>query len=202
MKAKETAFIFIEFQNDFCSEGGKLYDLVKDEIARNHTIENAQKLLLGAREKGAFVIHCPFVLDADWTEKIQADGILHGILESRIFAPHTWGQAILEAMKPADYELTLGGKRSLSAFSHTDLETILHDANIRNIVICGFLTNVCVQATAFTAYDLGFTVRVAFDACGAASEEIQKFCETNAAPLAGGPATVETILDALESAEG
>ena len=63
MKANETAIIFIEFQNDFCKEGGKLNGLVRDEIARNQTLENAVRLLNGAREKGVNIIHCPFVLD-------------------------------------------------------------------------------------------------------------------------------------------
>ena len=60
MKAKETAVILIEFQNDFCKEGGKLYDGVKDEIARQDTIANAVKLADVARQKGALVIHTPF----------------------------------------------------------------------------------------------------------------------------------------------
>jgi len=32
MKAGETAIVFIEFQNDFCREGGALYGGVKDQI--------------------------------------------------------------------------------------------------------------------------------------------------------------------------
>jgi hypothetical protein len=53
MKAKETAVVLIEFQNEFCKEGGKLYDGVKGEIARQNTIPNAAKLAEAAREKGA-----------------------------------------------------------------------------------------------------------------------------------------------------
>ena len=43
MKADKTALILIEFQNDFCKEGGKLFSLVAGEIERNKTIENAPK---------------------------------------------------------------------------------------------------------------------------------------------------------------
>jgi nicotinamidase-related amidase len=38
MKAKETAVVLIEFQNEFCKAGGKLYDGVKGEINRQGTI--------------------------------------------------------------------------------------------------------------------------------------------------------------------
>ena len=34
MKASQTAVVLIEFQNEFCREGGKLYDAVKDEIRK------------------------------------------------------------------------------------------------------------------------------------------------------------------------
>ena len=62
MKAKETAVVLIEFQNDFCKEGGKLYEGVKGELARQKTIPNAVKLAEGARKKGALVIHSPSVV--------------------------------------------------------------------------------------------------------------------------------------------
>ena len=42
MKAKETAIVFIEFQNDFCKEKGALYGGVKDQIKAQNTVKNAQ----------------------------------------------------------------------------------------------------------------------------------------------------------------
>ena len=44
MKAKETAVVLIEFQNDFCKEGGKLHGGVQAELSRQNTIPNAMKL--------------------------------------------------------------------------------------------------------------------------------------------------------------
>ena len=41
MKAKETAVVLIEFQNDFCKEGGKLHGGVQAELSRQNTIPNA-----------------------------------------------------------------------------------------------------------------------------------------------------------------
>ena len=65
MKAKETAIVLIEFQNEFCKDGGKLHDGVKGEIARQNTIPNAAKLAEGARKKGALVIHSPVVFNEE-----------------------------------------------------------------------------------------------------------------------------------------
>lgn len=62
MNAQETAVILIEFQNDFCKEGGKLHGLVKDEIVRQDTIGNGAKLANAAREKGCLIIPLPLHL--------------------------------------------------------------------------------------------------------------------------------------------
>ena len=51
MKASETAIVFIEFQNDFCKEGGALYEGVKDQIKAQYTIKNAQDCIEKARGK-------------------------------------------------------------------------------------------------------------------------------------------------------
>ena len=194
MNPRETAFIFIEFQNDFCSEGGKLHCSLKNELERNHTLANARRLLDGAREKECLVIHCPFVLDADWVRENACTGILSGIYENQVFVPETWGQEIIDSMMPTEGEVILEHKHTLSAFSHTALKDILQKAGIRNLIICGFLTNICVQATAFGAYDRGLTTRIAMDACCAGTEAIQKTMEENVSPMLGGEAVVDKIL--------
>ena len=76
MKAKETAVVLIEFQNDFCKQGGKLHDGVKGELERQNTIPNAMKLAEGARKKGATVIHSPFVFNEKYFEDHQIKGIV------------------------------------------------------------------------------------------------------------------------------
>ncbi len=194
MNAKETAFIFIEFQNEFCTEGGKLFEAVKGELSRNQTIANAARLLAGAREKGALIIHCPFVLNADWIRERGCSGILAGILENEMFAPGSWGHEIIDALKPLADETVLSNKHALSAFSHTKLGEILKEHGVKNLVVSGFLTNVCAQGTAFSAYDMGFQTRMALDACCATSESIQKYVENDFAPILGGPTRTDEIL--------
>lgn len=193
MKASETAVIFIEFQNDFCKEKGKLYEMVREEISRNNTIENAKTLLKNARKKGCKIIHCPFTLDAEWIKTKESEGILRGILDNRIFARDTWGHQIIEGLTPAEDEVTLVGKRALSAFSHTNLDSLLRFSGIKNLIVCGFLTNICAQATAWSAYDLGYHVRMVTNACGAATKNIQNYVEENICPVLGGDFTVENF---------
>lgn len=198
MEAKRTAIIFIEFQNDFCTEGGKLYSIVGEEIRRNRTIENAVKLLQGARDKGVAIIHCPFVLDKEWIEGRNLDGLLRSLDEGDVFVPDSWGGAIIDQMKPLPNEYVLTGKHALSGFENTNLDKILTELGIENIGVVGFLTNLCAQATAWGAYDRGYRTRMIPSACGAASQAIQEFVEKEICPVFGGVPTVEEFLGEIE----
>ena len=199
MKAEETAVILIEFQNEFCKEGGKLYDGVKDEIARQGTITNAVKLAEGARGKGALVVHVPFVFNEEYFDEHHMQGIVKAVADGNAFRGGTWGAEIIDDLKPKEDDKVVGGKCTLCGFNNTDLEKILRDANIRNVVIGGFLTNFCVESTARTAYDKGYGLTVIKDATAANSAEDQNYTEEKIFPLLGQTLTVERFLAQLEA---
>ncbi len=56
-------------------------------------------------------------------------------------------------------------KHEKNAFLNTDLLELLKSWEIERVVIAGMATHMCVDATARAAYDLGFQVIVAEDAC-------------------------------------
>ena len=199
MKGKETAVILIEFQNEFCKEGGKLYDGVKDEIARQGTIPNAVRLAEGAREKGALVIHTPFVFNEEYFGEHKMEGIVKAVADGDAFREGTWGAEIIDEMKPKEGDQVVGGKSTLCGFNNTNLEKILEEANIKNVVIGGFLTNFCVESTARTAYDKGYGVTVIKDATAANSSDDQNYVEEKIFPLLGQTLSVDQLLSQLES---
>lgn len=198
MKAKETAVIMIEFQNEFCKPGGKLYEVCKSELERQKIIPNAIRLLEGARRKGCLIIHSPFVFDEQWVSDMCSRGILANAKAGGAFRPGDWGTEIIEELKPAKDEIVLSGKRALSGFSHTGLDGLLKKHQIRNVVCAGFLTNVCVESTARSAYDRGYQVTIIRDATGATSKENQEFAEREMFPVLGGSMTVGEFIENLE----
>lgn len=173
MKAKETAVVLIEFQNDFCKTGGKLHDGVKAEINRQGTILNAVKLAEGARKKGAVVIHAPFIFNPKYCDEHQMKGIVKAVADTNAFREGTWGAAIIDEMKPQGGDKVVGGKCTLCGFNNTNLEELLKAAKVKNVAVAGFLTNFCVESTARTAYDKGYAVTVVKDATAANSPEDQ-----------------------------
>jgi len=198
MKAQETAVVLIEFQNEFCKEGGILHDGVKGEIARQGTISNAVKLAEGAREKGAMVIHSPFVFNEEYFGEHAMQGIVKAVADGNAFREGTWGAEIIDELTPKEGDKVVSGKCTLCGFNNTNLENMLKEANIKNVVIGGFLTNFCVESTARTAYDKGYGVTVIKDATAANSSDEQNYVEEKILPLLGQTLSVEQFLSQLE----
>ena len=194
MSSNKTAIVFIEFQNEFCSEKGFCYPLVQSELARVKTVENGQKLLRWARENNLFVIHCPFVFDPQWYEAHQPGGLQETFYQEKVFQPGSWNAEIIDAMRPLPTETVLSGKRGLSGFNNTGLHELLQIHDIRQLLICGFLTNLCVQATAISAYDLGYRPIIVADACAAGSQQIQEYVEATICPVFGGSMKTDDVL--------
>merc|ERR1712185_162994 len=65
----------------------------------------------------------------------------------------------------------MGGKKGLDAFPNTSLEPELIARGIETVVLCGFLTNCCVESTMRTACEKGFNVVTLTDCCATTSEE-------------------------------
>jgi nicotinamidase-related amidase len=74
---------------------------------------------------------------------------------SGLFAPDTPGAEIAAAADPAPGEPVLS-KKLPNAFASTDLADRLHALKRGSVILVGFMTHMCVEATARAAIDLGF----------------------------------------------
>ena len=80
---------------------------------------------------------------------------------------------ILPEIAPRTGELVVN-KTTLGAFSSTTLEQTLRNLGIRNLVVTGVVTSVCVESTARDAVDRGFATVLVSDACAAWDQESQE----------------------------
>lgn len=62
-------------------------------------------------------------------------------------------------------------KPGRSAFAHTELELMLRNMGVRNLVIVGVTTDVCVSGTMREGNDRGFDCLIVGDACAAGTAE-------------------------------
>jgi nicotinamidase-related amidase len=80
------------------------------------------------------------------------------------FVPGTEGVKIHESVAPGPDDVIVE-KRYPNSFRETDLLGKLTAAGIEELVICGAMSHMCVDATTRAAADLGFRCVVIHDAC-------------------------------------
>ena len=140
-----SALILVDIQNDYFEDG--CWSVHEMEAAA----QNAAALLKRARTRGDMVIHI-------W-HKMPSDA-------APFFRPGTPGAEINNAVKPAEGEAVIAKSRP-NSFVGTDLEERLRSAEVEKVIICGAMSQMCIDATTRGAVDLGFKVTLAHDACGA-----------------------------------
>ncbi len=52
-----------------------------------------------------------------------------------------------------------------NSFRDTDLDDYLHEKGVEQIIFCGMMSHMCIDATVRAAFDKGFSCVVAEDAC-------------------------------------
>jgi len=194
----ETALVLIEFQNEFTTERGKLYDAVKGVMSSVGTLMNAKETMKAAREKGLLVAHCPITFSEGYKELAKEPyGILGNVKAGGAFQRGTWGSDFCEDIKPADTDVVVQGKSGLCGFTSTNLPFILSHNGIKNVVLAGFLTNCCVESTMRAAYEAGFNVITLTDCCAATSQEEHDAAVKYTFPMFSKPMTHTEFLEKL-----
>jgi len=197
LSPSESAVVFIEYQNEFTTEGGKLFGATKEVMEKTSMRENSTKLLEFCREKKILVVHAPISFEPGHNEiASEPYGILAGIKDGSAFEAGTDGAGMYEPMKPIDGELVVKGKSGLCSFTSTNLEFLLRQHNIKNVVLAGFLTNCCVESTMRTAYEKGFKVYTLKDCTAATSLAAHEAAFEHNFGMFSVPTTSEDIMAA------
>ena len=199
--AAKSAIVCIEFQNDFASPGGGLYDAVKGEMERTNMIENTKKLVDEARAKGVKIIHAPITFADDYSDAPQSTfGILKGVVDGGGFKASEWGGKIIDDLSPKAGDLVVDGKKGLDAFPGSNLKQLLDDNGIENVAFTGFLTNCCVESSTRTAYELGYKTFVIPECCAALSEAEHKAAAEGTLNMFSESCTTDEFLSKVGSA--
>jgi nicotinamidase-related amidase len=137
------ALVLVDIQQDYFP-GGRMEVVGAVEASRA-----AKKLLGHFREKNLPIVH------------VQHISTRTG---STFFLPNTKGINIHESVSPLPNE-TVIKKHFPNSFRDTDLQKYLGSQGIKELVICGMMSHMCIDATVRAAFDRGYTCIVIHDAC-------------------------------------
>lgn len=172
---RTTALVFIDPQNDVLSPNGANWDVLKDSVTENRTVENMISLFETAKKNGYEVFISPhyfYPQDSGWK--------FNGPLETSEFASHTFaraGQLELTGFENSgadwlqEFKQFINDGKTIVASPHkvfgpqtNDLVLQLRKRSISKIILGGMLANMCVESHLREFLEQGFEIAIVKDA--------------------------------------
>lgn len=168
----------------------RLLEQYFDQVAR--IVPRIQQLQETSRRAGLEVVHVCIAPDTEDARECPPVTRMLGLRPSR-GARET---EILDELKPRGDEITLT-KITSSAFLSTRLDLVLRNVGVDTLILCGVITNGCVETTARDARDLGYRVVLAGDACATWTRESHERALRFLSWTVGNVRTTEAIVAEL-----
>ena len=204
-----TALVVVDMQNAFASPGG-LLDLAGIDVrpARD-VIANAALVCEAARRSRVPVVYLTIGYPPDLStaggpdspnpQKELALCLMRARpeLRGKLLTFETWDFEIVPELAPLPGDVVIVKSR-YSGFHGTSLDSVLRSRGVRNLLLVGIASNVCVESTIRDAYFLEYwPVMIADATMPAGSVAIQEATEYNVRTFFGWVANSEDVATAL-----
>lgn len=162
---ERSALLVVDMQNGFLEPGGSMARIgLPTAELRDKALPGTTTLIAAAREAGVPVIYTRYVYLPGYRDGGLVPHLLvPAMREHEALLADTWDAAVVDELAPRAGDTVIDKSRP-SAFYGTQLEPVLTSLDIRNLVLAGVTTNVCVESTARDAGQRDYHVHVVSDA--------------------------------------
>jgi ureidoacrylate peracid hydrolase len=156
-----SAVVVVDMQNDFGARGG-MFDRAGIDIAPiERVVEPTARVLDAARAAGVPIVYLTMQFSADLAQlgsedapnRVKHHGLALGTTMTapdgrpgRIMVEGTWNTEILPRLMPRPGDLIVP-KHRYSGFYETSLDSVLRARGVRDLIITGCTTSICVEST-------------------------------------------------------
>lgn len=200
---KHTALIIVDMQYDFCVEGYGAHRAGRDITAARGIIPAIGRLLAAARAANMPVAHVGFLTLAN--HRSDSGPWLAQRRRSTASAPNlcmegTKGAEYIDELRPIAGEWAVP-KHRYSAFTGTNLDTLLRSRGVRSVVITGVSTNACIDSTMRAAFEHEYYVAVPPDGVGSWNKSLHEATLANVNHRIGITPTTDEIIAVWKNAK-
>lgn len=194
-RAQRTGLLLVDPYNDFLSDGGKLFPLLKEVADEVHLLENLRATVKTARGADIQVFYVPHRRwqPGDYDNWDHPNPTQRLVQQRHTFAKDTWGGEWHPDFVPQQGDIIIQEHWGQSGFANTDLDFQLKQQGITHVIVIGLLANTCIESTSRFAMELGYHVTLVRDATAAFKKEMM-----HAAHELNGPTYAHEILTTAE----
>lgn len=201
-----TALLITDPQNDFMSEKGAAWDLVKDNVTRLGTNDNIALLMQTAKSAEVQLVvspHTYFDHDDHWHERGPIQSLMNSIDMFHVNGPTEYadfegsGADFYAPLKQyiLDGETIVTSPHKVYGPQSNDLVLQLRKRGIETVILGGFAANLCTDSHMRELMEQGFNVVVVEDAVGAPGEDAYNAAKLNYSMIANAVWTTQQAVE-------
>ena len=193
-----SALLVLHYQNGLVRHDGVFaFSGTAEQVEKHGCLEKTAAALEAGRAARVPVIYVNIEFRPGFPElKKPTYPLIESIQERNAFLRGSWDAAVADELKPEQDDVVVINFNS-SAFSHTDLDSILRAKGIRRLFLAGIATNWVVESTARYGAELGYDITVLADCCQGFSDELHDFAIEKTLPYYGSIATSTDFIAGL-----
>jgi nicotinamidase-related amidase len=180
MRPESTALILVGYQNDYFAPNGILRGVVEEPNRVDSVLANTLAFIHAMAPTAMTIIATPIVLEPSYRALANSVGILDTIKAAGAFKAGTSGADNIPELAAFGDRITyVKGKVGFNAFSNTELDRVMRDRRIKDVLVAGMVTSLCIDSTGRAAYERGYGVTILSDCTsGRTRAEQDFFCKT------------------------